>query len=71
MIDDKVVQNPVENDLQLIHWGHSACLVILVSFCREHLGEEHEHTNRNDHANLVQAIESSVSCAVSQEHDHE
>ena len=70
VVDDPVIQDPVENDLQLIHWGNSSCLVILVSFCCENLGEEHWDTNGNDHVSLVPAIESGVSSAISQENDH-
>ena len=70
MVDDPVVQDPVENDLQLIHWGHSSCLVILVSFCCENLGEEHGHANGDNHVSLIPAVKSGVSSAVSQENDH-
>ena len=34
------VQNPIKYDLQLVHWGDPACLVVLISFGLEHLGHE-------------------------------
>jgi hypothetical protein len=39
------IYNPVENDLQLVHWSDSSSLVILVGLSGEYLGEEHADTD--------------------------
>ena len=71
MIDDPVVQDPVENDLQLVDGGDPARFVILECLGREYLRQEHGEADENDHADFVPAIVSCVRGTVAEEHNHE
>jgi len=65
--DESKIDDPVKNDLKLIHWSDSASFVILVSLCCENLGYEHGDADYDDHDDLVPSIVCCVSSAISKE----
>jgi hypothetical protein len=65
------INNPVENDLQLIHWGNSTGLIILVSFSCKDLCHEHADTDDDYHDYLEPSIVGGLSGTIAKEQDHQ